>query len=86
MRLLQKIAQCYIELHLYEDALTYCDQALSAQPDNVEMSLRKVEALAYLCEFEKSKEILESLEIGEVDPDDSESDEEKWTVDQRANK
>jgi len=50
------------------------------------MSLRKVEALACLCEFDKSKEILEKLEVEEVEPADSESDEEKWTEDQRVSK
>ena len=50
------------------------------------MRLRKVEALAYLCEFEKSKEMYSQVDVEEVEPADSESDEEKWTEDQRVSK
>ena len=59
--ILFKMAQCYHNLGLYEDALEYCNVTLSIDQDNV-MSLElKAKSLAYLLEFDRSRAIFELI-------------------------
>ena len=56
------MAQCSINLGLYEDALQTCNLALKIDPDHVKSQFRKATSLAYLFEFEKSRDIFKQLD------------------------
>ena len=47
---------------------------LSYQLDDVELMLCKAEALVYLCQFDKSYEILESIDLPQVSDDVDDDD------------
>jgi tetratricopeptide (TPR) repeat protein len=59
--ILSNIAQCYIKLHLYEDALEYSNKALRVIFFHNISLLRKARALTYLFRFDEAIEILKTI-------------------------
>ena len=59
--ILSNMAQCYINLGLFEDALKLCNIALKLNPDHPKTLYRKGRCLAYLFEFQQSIAIYEHL-------------------------
>ena len=55
------IAQCYINLAMFEDALQYSNLALETDPDHSKSLYRKAKSLAYLLEFEESSTIFKQI-------------------------
>ncbi len=46
------MAQCYLNLNLYEDTIETCDQGLAHHKDHVYLLFLKAKSLAYLFEFD----------------------------------
>ena len=55
VKVLSNIAQCCINLRLYEDAVSVCDVALKLDKYHLKTVYRKAKALAYLFDFEQSQ-------------------------------
>jgi tetratricopeptide (TPR) repeat protein len=62
---LANIAQVYLNLGMFEDALEYCDEATKLDPYHFRAHYRKARALAFLDEFDHSEQIFDYL--GEKD-------------------
>ena len=46
------IANCYVNLELFEDSIEFCDKILDVEKTHVKANYRKAKALAGLFEFE----------------------------------
>jgi len=55
------MANCYVNLGLFEDAIDFCDQILYIEEDHEKALYRKAKALAGLYEYDKSIEIFNKL-------------------------
>ena len=62
MILFSNIAQNYLELSMYEDALENAEEALKIQKDFRKSLYRKATALAFLFEFESSYSLFKQLD------------------------
>ena len=52
--MLSKMAQSYLNLRLYEDALDHCNLALEIDKDEEEVKYIKAKVLSYLFKFKES--------------------------------
>ena len=58
---LSNLAQCYLCLDMYEDALDHCNFALRIDPEFMKAKFRKARALMRLFRFEESLKVLDKL-------------------------
>ena len=52
-----------MNLNMYEDALEYCDKALSIDENHTISSYRKAKSLAFLFRFDESIQILKDKKL-----------------------
>lgn len=59
---MSRIAWCFINLSLFEDAIEYCDQALNENVFHDNSLYYKAICMAHIGEFDESIDIFESLD------------------------
>jgi energy-converting hydrogenase A subunit M len=49
------MAQCYLNMRLFEDAVIYCDKALKIDKDHMKSLFRKAKAFVFMYDFYEAK-------------------------------